>query len=441
MIELSRNEINQLIVKYLEDEGYIYTLFTFRNEADPGVGAFEHTLPSVISKGIQYMYGVKHLHGGEVVPCSARFCLSEAHVCKFGSPNKSEAKEEGKLNDENASISIDKEVSMSTDMLNSEDMPDGYADKVSIDVVDMDMHLNEHVTLSCWNRDFLCVYTKAHELVGVGPSGIMWRREIKGVSALSWSGDDVVVGNANGEVITINLLSGRARSYACHEKKVTGVRQRGKGVLSSGEDGRVVMMNNGVTEICVSKSKVTEVIWMSEHGVGCALEDFSLVYVDMSSQNASTIGSHSSRISRIGHKEGVLSSSSHDGSIGIWSSSLMNGHRIQAHEGAVNSHAWINGAVASCGADGFLKTWNVHKGVLVHASDYSNSIMCVDCTSQLIACGTSTGVVAITDCRCGEIYRCSMDGEASKVLFSADGSYLYTCVLDGYPKLLNLRYI
>ncbi|TBU17186.1 WD domain-containing protein [Ordospora colligata] len=441
MIELSRDEINQLIARYLEDEGYIYTLFTFKNEASPDTGVFKHTLPSVISKGVQYMYGVKHLQEGEVVPCSAKFCLSEAHVCRFESSNESESKKGLKLNDGSTSILIDKEMSMSTDILNSEDVLDGYVDKVSIDVMDIDMHLNEHVMLSCWNRDFLCVYTKTHELVGVGLNGIMWRRDIKGISALSWSGDDVVAGNTNGEVITINLLSGRTRSYACHEKKITGVKQRGKGIISSGEDGKVVMMNNGVTEMCVSsKSKVTEIVWMSEYGVGCALDDFSLVYVDMNTQNTFTVGFHSNWISHISHREGVLSSSSHDGSIGIWSSTLMNGHRIQAHEGAVNSHAWINDSVASCGADGVLKTWNVHKGVSVHASDYSDGIVCVDCTSQLIACGTSAGTVAITDSRCGEIYRCRMNGEVSSVLFSGDGSYLY-CMLEGHSKLLNLRYI
>lgn len=413
MIEMSRDEINQLVCKYLEDEGYIYTLFTFKNEATPSDKPLGHSLISLVGKGLQYIYGAEHLNGNEVVECDAKFCLSEEHVCKF------KKKEDVSPN---ALHGLEKEEPMVVD-----------AEEVSLDNVGSEL-------LSCWNKEWLSIYTTSAEVLGLGSEGVLWKREMKKVTALSWSDDNLVVGNEGGEVITVNVSSGRTRSYACHGKAVTRVRQRGRGILSSGRDGRIVMMNNGVTEMSVSECGVEDIAWMGENEVGCSLSDFSVSLVNGSELEVSKVGAHEDKISNIENNEQILSTSSHDGTLGLWNIALMSGDRMNAHDGCVNCHKWMGSRVVTCGSDRFVKAWDVEKAMPIYELRHEDGVMSVDCSSRLVASGSLDGRVILSDLRCKEAYRYKADGSISKVLFSESGSYLCICISGQPPKLINLRY-
>ncbi|KAG5858930.1 hypothetical protein KMI_10g16300 [Encephalitozoon hellem] len=413
MIEMSRDEINQLVYKYLEDEGYIYTLFTFKNEATPSDKPLAHSLISLVGKGLQYMYGTKHLHGSEIIKCDAKFCLSEEHVCKF---KKKEAV------DGSMPRALKKEETM------------------TINAVEVCLENVGSELLSCWNKEWLSIYTGSGEVLGLGSEGLLWKREMKKLTALSWSDDNLVAGNECGEVITVNVSSGRTRSYACHSKAVTRVRQRGRGILSSGRDGRIVMMNNGVTEISVSECGVEDAVWMGENEVGCSLSDFSVSFVNGSELEVTKLGAHEDSISSMGYSGQILSTSSHDGTLGLWNVASMNGNRIGAHDGGVNCHKWIDGKVATCGSDMLVKIWDMEKVVPVYELKHEDKVMAIDCSSRVVASGSSDGQVVLSDCRCNEVYRYKVDGSISKLLFSESGAYLCICISGRSPKLINLRY-
>ncbi|CAD24969.1 WD-REPEAT PROTEIN SIMILAR TO ANTI-TELOMERIC SILENCING PROTEIN [Encephalitozoon cuniculi GB-M1] len=413
MIEMSRDEINQLVSKYLEDEGYIYTLFTFRNEATRSDKPLSHSLISLVGKGLQYLYGRKHLRGSEVVPCEAKFSLSEEHVCDFG------GKEPGSGGAEHGS--------------REKKAMDVGVEEVCLDGVGNGL-------LSCWNGERLGVYTASGEILGFGSGNLLWKKDIRGLTALSWSGDDLVVGNEGGEVITINIPSGRTRSYACHSKGVTRIRQRGRGILSSGKDGRIVMMNNGIVEVNVSECEIEDVVWMGESEVGCSLSDFSVLFVDADGPKISKIGNHHGKVSGMEYNGLVLSTSSYDGTLGLWNTASMSGNRMDAHEGGVNGHRWMNDRIITCGSDGFVKVWDVKSPVPTHKLKHGDNVMAVDCSSCLVASGSLGGRVMLSDTRCREVYRCNVDGCVSSLLFSENGSYLCICVSDGPPRLINLRY-
>ncbi|AFN82422.1 WD40 repeat-containing anti telomeric silencing-like protein [Encephalitozoon romaleae SJ-2008] len=413
MIEMSRDELNQLVYKYLEDEGYIYTLFTFKNEAAPSDKPLGHSLVSLVGKGLQYIYGTEHLNGNEVVECDAKFCLSEEHVCKFKKKEDASA---------DALYGLKKEGTMVVDV-----------EEVRLGNVGSEL-------LSCWNKEWLGIYTTSGEVLGLGSEGLLWKREMKKVTALSWSDDNLVVGNEGGEVITVNISSGRTRSHTCHSKAVTKVKQRGMGILSSGRDGRIVMMNNGVTEMSVSECGVEDIAWVGENEVGCSLSDFSVSFVNSNELKVSKVGTHEDKISNIEHNEEILSTSSHDGTLGLWDIVSMNGDRMNVHDGRVNCHKWMNGRIVTCGSDRFVKVWDMEKAMPIHELNHEDEVISVDCSSRLVASGSLDGRVILSDYRCNEAYRYKADGSISKVLFSESGSYLCICISGHPPKLINLRY-
>ncbi|ADM10951.1 WD40 repeat-containing anti telomeric silencing-like protein [Encephalitozoon intestinalis ATCC 50506] len=414
MIEMSRDEINQLVYKYLEDEGYIYTLFTFKNEAAPSDKPLPHSLISLVGKGLQYLYGTKHLQGNSVVACETRFCLSEEHVCGFLKKEPPSSREDH-ISEEKGTMSVDVE-------------------EISLDRMGVGL-------LSCWNRDSLGIYTAAGEVLGIGSEGLRWKREMKNLTSLSWNDDELVVGNEGGEVITVNVSSGRTRSYACHSKSVTRVRQRGRGILSSGRDGRIVMMNNGITEVNVSECEVEDVVWMGENEVGCSLSDFSVSFVDVSESKVSRIGTHKGQISGMEYNESMLSTSSHDGTFGVWDVGSMEGSKINAHEGGVNDHKWTNDKIVTCGSDRLVKLWDIEKSTPVCRLEHKDKVLAVDCSSYLIASGSLDGEVILSDSRCREVYRYKVDGSVFKLLFSTSGSYLCICISGSSPKLISLKHL
>lgn len=412
MIEISKDEINRLVYKYLEDEGYVYTLFTFKNEAVLSDGPVGHSLVSLVGKGLQYLYGSKHLQGGEVVSCEAKFCLSEEHVCKAGKKPLDAA---GAIHQVQGAMDVS--------------------------VEEVGLAGAKTALLSCWNRDYLGIYTAVGEALGFGPGGLLWRREMKSLTALSWCEDDLVGGTKAGEVITVNVSSGRTRSYASHGKEVTRIRQRGRGILSSGRDGRIVMMNNGVTEVNVSESGIEDIVWMSEYGVGCSLSDFSVAFVDAEESMTSKIGVHQDKISGIGYEGSLLSTSSHDGTLGLWNTALMSGRRMTTHDGEVYDHGWMDGKAVTCGSDRFTRAWDTERSAPTFELKHEDKVMSVDCLPYVIASGSLDGDVILSDPRCGKVFRYAAGGSVSRLLFSESGSYLCICMSNSPPKLINLRYL
>lgn len=396
MIEVSKDEINRLIRKYLEDEGYFYTLYTFKNEAAPSDRPLTHALVPLINKGMQYLYGHRHLHGDKVVACGSRFSLSEEHVCdQPQSPEKIEA------------------------------------------VVQT---LSEAKTgvLACWGGESLAVYASS-ELLAFQTGSFLWKKALGGLTALSWTNEDVVAGNRDGEVITINTLSGRMRNYVCHRGMTTRVQQRGRGILSAGSDGRIVVMNNGIKELSVSTAGIADCVWMTDTDVGCALDDFSVALANAESGAVSRFEGHSGRITAIGHRESVMSTSSHDCTLGLWNTATMDTIRI-AHADEVNGHRWMDDRVASCCADGLVSIWDVEKRMSLFSIRHADSALAIDCSSRLIASGSADGVVIISDSRCREVWKTRVSAAVSALLFSQSGTSLCICTSESAPVLVNLRH-
>lgn len=413
MIEISKDEINGLIRKYLEDEGYFHTLYTFRNEAVPSEKSLSQTLTSLITKGLQYLYGCQHLQGSKIIPCKNKFCLSEEHLCS-----------------EDASIGRGSPAGSAGTR--------GYSRQV--DLTEGDLSGVGDSKLACWNGDRLAICTSSNELLAFHLGNFLWRKEINNMTALSWHNEDLVVGNGGGEVITINVLNNRTRSYVCHGAAVTSIRQRGKGILSTGADGHMTVMNNGVKDITVSECPITDSVWMADAEAGCILADLSVVFVDVEASDVSRLGGHKDKITNLEYNGQVMSTSSHDGTIGLWTTATMTGSYIRAHDAHVNDHKWIGGRIVSCGSDGRMKLWDTERSMEVFRLDHLGSVVTIDCSSDLIASGSSNGLITISDPRHGEICRHVAGGNITKVLFSHDGSTLCVCSSASPPKMINLRY-
>lgn len=432
MIEISRDEINGLIHKYLEDEGYLYTLYTFKNEASPSGKPLSHTLTSLISKGLQYIYGCKHLKGDRVVPCRNTFRLSEEHVCEVYIEEGEMCKVvEGDRWNENLCL----------DQSRVDDKSDAkttYRNKMEFGEEILDV---KDSAFAYWNEDKLAVYTSTGDLFGFQLGHLLWKKKIDNLTVISWHNEDLAVGNKSGEVITINVLNNRTRNYSCHGGVVKSIRQRGKGILSAGMDGRIVVMNNGVKELVISNCSIEDCVWITDEEVGCSLDDFSVVFANVEKSSISRFGEHKDRITGIYHNHSILSTSSLDCTIGLWDTTTMKGNHIQAHEGGVNEHKWVDGRLVSCGGDGNVKLWDLEKMTLASKLSHTSRVVTVDYSSGLIASGSTDGTVIVSDVRCNEILKHNTGGTGiSKVLLSQDASALCICRNGVSPMLINLKY-
>ncbi|EOB12474.1 anti-telomeric silencing protein, partial [Nosema bombycis CQ1] len=83
MIKLTKSNINTLIAKYFEDEGYVYSKFTFTAESKLEIEHIRKNidLVSLIAMGLQYLYGVEHFIEDHVTPCDVLYTLLDEHKC------------------------------------------------------------------------------------------------------------------------------------------------------------------------------------------------------------------------------------------------------------------------------------------------------------------------------------------------------------------------
>ncbi|KAK6090162.1 hypothetical protein P3W45_000888 [Vairimorpha bombi] len=83
MIQLTKSEINALILNYLTNESFIYTAYVFKNESKDDIKNIRKdvTLDKILSYGIQYMYGVEHYKDGKINICNGMYSLDRLHLC------------------------------------------------------------------------------------------------------------------------------------------------------------------------------------------------------------------------------------------------------------------------------------------------------------------------------------------------------------------------
>nr|AJA32511.1 anti-telomeric silencing protein [Nosema pernyi] len=89
MIKLTKSNINTLIAKYFEDEGYVYSKFTFTAESKLEIEHIRKNidLVSLIAMGLQYLYGVEHFIEDHVTPCDVLYTLLDEHKCDTAAKN------------------------------------------------------------------------------------------------------------------------------------------------------------------------------------------------------------------------------------------------------------------------------------------------------------------------------------------------------------------
>lgn len=83
MINLTKPEINSLILNYLTNESFIYTAYVFKNESKDDIKSVRKdvTLDKILSYGVQYMYGVEHYKDGKINICNGIYSLDRLHLC------------------------------------------------------------------------------------------------------------------------------------------------------------------------------------------------------------------------------------------------------------------------------------------------------------------------------------------------------------------------
>jgi transducin (beta)-like 1 len=435
MIEISKDEINGLIQKYLEDEGYYYTLFTFKHEASIANKPLSSDLLSLLKKGMQYLFGIKHLQGQSVVECSGTFTLSSEHVCDLSALGNEDVDPRMHTSERDAEhgSTAPRRLSSTGDAVPLKSSKTlSFSEKILNGV--------KNSSLVCWNGDNLAIYTTSGDLFAFYYGNFLWKKQISNVTAIAWHNEDLALGNINGEVITINISNSRTRSYVCHTEAITQLRLRGKGILSAGVDGRITVMNNGVKEVAISDQSITDVVWITEDRVGCCLSDFSIVLAKVEEASVFCYESHRDTISNLSCNKDVMATSSYDGTVGLWNTSSYLGDHIGAHSGKAYDHKWIDERIVSCGSDGGVKVWDLETKESVFSIMHPDEVLTVDYNSGLIASGSRDGSIILSDPRCGEVLRHNINGGLNKLVFSPSGTDLCICCSNVPPKLLNLKY-
>lgn len=414
MIELTKDEINLLISQYLEEEGYYYTLFTFKHEVSVLQKKTNEKLHSLLTRGLQYMYGLQHMKGNQIIACQSKFSVSEEHKCD--STSAVEYKEETVLK---SPPKMEKQIE--------------WIEKPLAGV--------KEGRYACWSGDYLALYCTSGELMTFHFGNFLWKKKVESATSLAWKNEDLALGNKSGEIITINVSNSRTRSYLCHTGPVTQLKLKGRGILSSGVDGKIVVMGDTVKDITVSKKDaVTNLAWMDDEKVGYSLSNNKVGIVNLLDDSVFSFTGHKDRVTNLTFRNEILVSSSVDRNLGLWNTETMQGTYIDAKGGAVNDHKWIGFKLVSACSEGFIRLWDLERKVFTFELKHPGSFTVLDCSSSLIAAGTMDGTVIFADTRCNEVLKYSVASEVTGLAFSPTGTDICICGLGIQPKTLNLRF-
>ncbi|KAI5172027.1 transducin (beta)-like 1 [Nematocida sp. LUAm3] len=426
MITLTSTELNYLIYRYLLEEGYEHSAYTFGKESmideNPNVPQIPpDAIKTYVTKGVEMEYIEKHTDSsGSIKACTSKYSIFSSHVC------------------------IEQGIDISPIYLASQESDISLCAWAKS---------GELVTgsLNCTLRKWAPPEIKAEWKLGLNEGNS------HGVTAVAIESDSSF-GTQEKETTTVGALfngtlfvSKKNHQWInphAHKGPIVALSLKEEQLITGGWDGtckKWIVEDNQLVDArkwTLHTGPVMDVIMFKEGFSTCSV-DGTICYINMNG-GITRLSGHTGEVNALKSVEDTLISCSDDKTVKLWnvkSSSAMG--TLSGHTKEVYAIDCTSTLIASVSFDADARLWDIEsqKNLAVlkrHTKPIYSTAFSKD--ERLLATGGLDSMVCLWDVRSNEIAKEFKVGSGVyQVEFSEDNKLLSICSSDHRPILLNIK--
>lgn len=463
MIKLTKANVNSLISKYFEDEGYVYSKFVFKSETGLEEEPLRKNLDlvSLVAMGLQYLYGVEHYKDGTLQPCEVLYSLVEDHRCetvrvKAGLEVKRRGRKKIKIErvevEEKEVKEVKKEDEINEEIVNDikgetvNDIKDEIVASPFLTLKDSSLSLEftersltecREAELVAWNGDYLAIKTISNELFAFRFGVFLWKLGIVDISAIQWNDLGLVTGELNGRVSILNPINCRRKIYEKHSGEVTKILFWDKRIFSCARDGFIYSTDDSFS-FKVFPEGIKDALFLPHSLIFCISYTGKMAVVDIKNNSETVLKSHSATINSLAldPETSLVATGDQEGTISIYNPRTNEQTFFSAYPTSVSFLCWTRGMLVSSSLDNIIKVWKMDEPVAQYL--YPGAIRNMKSCRDIVALISDDQTISLFDHQMALISRYSLVGTPKAFEFSEAGDSLCVLLENNHPLIINL---